>query len=535
MGTHGDDTRPSRAELSFPRGTEPGLRATTGPGAARPVVLVLGGTGYVGGRLIPRLLAGGYRVRVLTRSRERLHAMRWGAEVDVEIGDAADPQALRHAMTGVDLVYYLVHSMAAGRQFAAADRQIAAGVASAAAAAGVRRIVYLGGLHPEGVTLSAHLASRLEVARILLAAPTPTIVLNAGVIIGSGSASFEMVRHLTEVLPYMPAPKWVRNFIQPIAIRDVLYYLLAAGALPQTENRAFDIGGTDVLRYGQMMNGYAVEAGLPQRHIAALPVLTPKLASHWVGLVTPVPRSIARPLVESLQFDCVMHDHDIDGVIPRPDGGLTSYRQSVRLALGRMETDDIETSWIDARVPRAPSDPMPGDPDWAGRTVFTDERRRETSASMADVWAVIAQIGGQTGWYSAPVLWGTRGFVDRVLGGVGMQRGRRSREHLRVGDAVDVWRVEHVETERVLRLRAEMKVPGQAWLELGVEPRPSGSEYWQRAVFFPRGLSGRLYWLAMLPFHGLIFNRMKNRIVAEAERVAVERATDEGAAAGRKA
>ncbi len=467
--------------------------------------------------MIPRLLAGGYRLRVLARSPARVSSAPWAEQVDLVVGDATDREVVDAAVSGADFVYHLLHSMSAGKRFAEADRRIAGNVASAADAHGARRIVYLGGLHPEGERLSAHLASRQEVGEILLRARTPALVLQAGVIIGSGSASFEMVRHLTEVLPVMPAPRWVRNFIQPIAIRDVLHYLLAAPRVDAELNAALDIGGPDVLRYGQMMNGYAVEAGLPQRRISALPVLTPKLASHWVGLVTPVPRQIARPLVESLQHDCVMISRDIDDWIPPPPDGLTGYRRAVRLALGRIELDEVETSWVDTRMPSAPSDPMPSDPEWAGRTVFVDARQKTSAADPADVWRSISQIGGATGWYSAPALWALRGLLDRVLGGVGLQRGRRSRERLAEGDALDVWRVELLVPGRLLRLRAEMRVPGEAWLELGVDPAGSGSTYRQRAVFFPRGLGGRLYWLSMLPFHGLIFSGMVNRIVTTSE------------------
>lgn len=504
--------------LSFPTGQEESLRAILREGRA-PAVLVLGATGYVGGRLVPRLLAAGYRVRVLSRVRERIDAMPWAGEVNVHLGDAQDAAAVARASQGAETIFYLVHSMNVGKTFADADRKIAETVARGAALSGVQRIVYLGGLHPRDVKLSEHLASRTEVADILLKAEVPAVVLQAGVIIGSGSASFEMVRHLTEVLPYMPAPRWVRNFIQPIAIRDVLYYLLAAARAQPVVNRSFDIGGPDVLRYGQMMNGYAVEAGLPQRHIASLPVLTPRLASHWVALVTPVPRKIARPLVESLQHDCVMLDHDIDSFVPRPEPGLTPYRQAVKLALGRIAEDAIETSWVDGSVSAAPSDPLPSDPEWAGHVVFSDRRSRESTASEASVWKVITSIGGEKGWHSAPFLWSLRGLIDRVQGGVGLKRGRRSRKSLRVGDAVDVWRVEEVTPQQRLRLRAEMRVPGHAWLELGVEPTASGSRYWQRAMFFPQGLAGRLYWFAMLPFHGLIFRGMARSIVAEAEQL----------------
>ncbi|HYJ50587.1 MAG TPA: SDR family oxidoreductase, partial [Microbacterium sp.] len=357
----------------------------------------------------------------------------------------------------------------------------------------------------------------------------PTLVLQAGVVIGSGSASFEMVRHLTDVLPYMPAPKWVRNRIQPIAVRDVLHYLLGGARVDPDVNRAVDIGGPDVLRYGQMMNGYAVEAGLPQRPIAALPVLTPRLASHWVNLVTPIPRVVAMPLVESLQNECIVKGHAIDSLIPPPEEGLTPYRTAVGLALRRVEVGEIETSWQDGDVLGVPSDPLPNDPDWAGQAVFTDVRTAETTASQAALWRVIQGIGGERGWYSNPLLWAIRGWADKLVGGVGLRRGRRHRDRLLIGDAVDFWRVEAIEPGSLLRLRAEMLVPGKAWLELRASPDGDGSRYDQRAVFFPRGLAGRLYWLAVLPFHGFIFAGMANRITATAEAADAEEAV---AAAG---
>ncbi|MDF0513802.1 SDR family oxidoreductase [Agromyces sp. H3Y2-19a] len=503
--------------LTAPTGREPALRSRLRGDGTAERVLVLGSTGYIGGRLVPRLLAAGYGVRVLVRSPERLAAFAWGSDVDVVVGDARDADVVGRAMQDVDVVWYLIHSMTSGRRFADLDRRVALVASRAARQANVRRIVYLGGLHPPGAELSDHLRSRVEVGEILLGSGVPTVALQAGVVIGSGSASFEMIRHLTEVLPYMPAPRWVRNFIQPIAVRDVLYYLLAAAHLPAVVNRTLDIGGPDVWRYGQMMNGYAIEAGLPQRGIAALPVLTPSLASHWVDLVTPIPRALARPLVESLQNDCVMQNHDIDALIPPPPGGLTPYREAVSLALGRVENDEVETSWLDAKVPEAPSDPLTSDPDWAGRTVYTDDRSRETSASVAALWSVIAGIGGENGWYSTPLLWSLRGWADRLVGGVGLARGRRSRTRVAVGDAIDFWRVEACEEERLLRLRAEMKLPGRAWLELRCEPNGGGSRYTQRAVYFPKGLTGRLYWWAILPFHGIIFAGMQNLIVAIAE------------------
>ncbi|MBY6059862.1 SDR family oxidoreductase [Microbacterium esteraromaticum] len=512
------------SDLTAPTGRERELRAAPRDDGTAPRALVLGATGYIGGRLTPRLLNAGYRVRVLARDAARARSFAWGDDVEIVEGEAQNADAVTRAMHDVDVVYYLVHSMGGGKDFDARDAEAAHAVADAAAASGVRRIVYLGGLHPDGAELSPHLRSRVQVGEILLASGVPTLVLQAGVVIGSGSASFEMIRHLTEVLPYMPAPRWVRNRIQPIAIRDVLHYLLGAARVDATVNAAVDIGGPDVLRYGQMMNGYALEAGLPQRAIAALPVLTPRLASLWVNLVTPVPRAIARPLVESLQNECVMKNRAIDDLIPGPEGGLMPYRRAVSLALGRVDADGVETSWQDAEVSGAPSDPLPSDPDWAGRTVFTDERTVHTSAPVAEVWRVIVGIGGQNGWYSSRFLWALRGIMDRVIGGVGLRRGRRSRTRVRPGDAVDFWRVEAVreptadaEAGGLLRLRAEMRVPGAAWLELRAVPDATGTRYEQRAVFFPRGLTGRLYWLAVLPFHGFIFAGMAARITAAAE------------------
>ncbi|WP_431277513.1 SDR family oxidoreductase [Leifsonia poae] len=482
-------------------------------------VLVTGATGYIGGRLVPRLLADGFTVRVLARSPQKLTDVPWAPDVEIVQGDLHDADSVRDAMRGIDIVYYLVHSMRASGDFEEEESDAARTVAEAAEAAGVSRIVYLGALHPDGEKLSRHLRSRVAVGRILLASGVPTIVFQAGVVIGSGSASFEMIRHLTEVLPYMPAPKWVRNRIQPIAIRDVLFYLRAAADLPPEVNRAFDIGGPDILRYGQMMNGYAVEAGLRQRPIASLPVFTPWLASQWVNLVTPIPRSLAVPIIESLQYDCVVQETDIDGVIPPPEGGLTGYRKAVRLALAKMRDGAVETSWRNSSVDGAPSDPLPSEPDWAGHTVYTDVRERASTANPASVWRVIEGIGGERGWYSFPLAWALRGWADKLVGGVGLTRGRLDPDRLQTGDAVDWWRVERLERGSRLRLRAEMRVPGRAWLELSVEPgeQGSGSIYHQRAIFFPQGLPGRLYWLSILPFHGIIFSGMVNRIVLEAE------------------
>ena len=485
-------------------------------------ILVTGATGYIGGRLTPRLLEAGHEVRVLVRDPARLRDVPWVDSVEVVTGDLSDAGTVTPAVADIDVVYYLVHAMGSGGDFERTELRSARNVADAAKHAGVGRIVYLGGLHPDVplAQLSRHLRSRAEVGRILLESGVPTAALQAGTVIGSGSASFEMIRHLTEVLPYMPAPKWVRNFIQPIAVRDVLYYLVESASLPAEVNRTFDLGGPDILRYGQMMNGYALEAGLRQRPIASLPVLTPWLASQWVNLVTPIPRQLAVPIVASLQHDCVARENDIDRYIPVPEGGLTGYRRAVRLALAKVRDGEVETSWQNATIAGAPSNSIPSDPAWSGHTVYTDLRERRSDATVEQLWSVVEGIGGENGWYSFPLAWAVRGWADKLVGGVGLRRGRRHARRLNPGDALDFWRVEEIERGRFLRLRAEMKVPGRAWLELTTEADPGGgSRYTQRAVFFPSGLGGRLYWFAILPFHGIIFSGMANKITQTAGRV----------------
>jgi len=481
-------------------------------------VLVTGATGYIGGRLVPRLLDAGFDVRVLVRHPEKLRNVPWALRVDIHEGDLADRASLDAACQDVDVFYYLVHSMGQKGDFEATELQCAHNVAQATRAAGVKRIVYLGGLHPDAGDLSKHLRSRAEVGDILLESGVPTLALQAGVIIGSGSTSFEMIRHLTDVLPVMTAPKWVGNLIQPIAVRDVMYYLIAAASVDASVNRAVDIGGPDVLTYMNMMNDYAEEAGMRRRAILKLPVLTPYLASQWVNLVTPIPRSLAVPIIASLQNDCVMKNHDIDAIIPPPPEGLVGYRRSVSLALERVRQGDVETGWQNASVFGAPSDPLPTDPEWAGHRVYLDDRTRSCRASSDALWKVIEGIGGDRGWYSMPMAWAARGFADKIVGGVGLRRGRVNPDTLKAGEVLDWWRVERVDYGHFLRLRAEMKVPGLAWLELYAFSEPDGSSrYRQRAIFFPRGIAGRLYWFSILPFHGIIFSGMARRIVAAAE------------------
>ncbi|MFI7130643.1 SDR family oxidoreductase [Nonomuraea sp. NPDC050153] len=477
--------------------------------------LVTGATGYIGGRLVPELLAAGHEVRCMARSPGRLRDLPWMARTQVAEADATDPTRTRAALDGVDVAYYLIHAMGGSGRFAEDDRRAARTFAAAAEEAGVRRIVYLGGLVP-GERLSPHLRSRAEVGEIFLGSGVPAVVLRAAVIIGSGSASFEMLRHLTERLPVMTTPRWVRSRTQPIAVRDVLRYLTAWAEVPGEVNRGFDVGGPDVLTYGDMMQGYASVAGLPHRLIIPVRVLTPRLSSLWVGLVTPVPSGIARPLVESLRNEAVCGEHDIARYVPDPEEGLIGFREAVSLALKKIKEADVATRWSSAATPGAPSDPLPTDPDWAGGSLYTDCRAIRVAAGPEALWQVIEGIGGPNGWYSLPVAWRLRGLLDRLSGGVGLRRGRRDEHRLRVGDAVDFWRVEEVLPGRLLRLRAEMRLPGLAWLELGVSRSGDRTYYRQRAIFHPRGLLGHLYWWAISPFHGLVFGRMPVNVAAAA-------------------
>jgi uncharacterized protein YbjT (DUF2867 family) len=494
----------------------PETTETPQPGAVK-TVLVTGATGYIGGRLVPRLLEAGHTVKVLVRTPAKIAGVPWLDDVEVVQSSLDDGGALRAALSGVEVLYYLVHSMAAGAGFESKEKAMAETAAKAAAQAGISRIVYLGGLHPSQVELSTHMRSREAVGKVFLDSPVDAVVFQAGVVIGSGSASFEMIRHLSEALPLMPAPSWVRNRIEAIAVRDVLYYLVAAASLEDSINRTFDIGCRQVLSYAGMMKDYAAEAGLPHRVVLALPVPAPKLAGMWVALTTPIPLSMSLPLVQSLQHDAVSREHDVDSFIPVPEAGLTPYRRAVALALGKERDGQVETTWANAG---ADADPLPSDPDWAGHTVFVDERTFHGDVDPAHVWTIIEGIGGRNGWYSLPLAWQVRGWLDKLTGGAGLLRGRRHPGNLAPGEVVDWWRVERIDRGKMLRLRAEMRAPGRAWLELSVEPDGAGSRYRQRAVFFPKGLSGRLYWLAVLPFHSLIFPAMSHNIMAAAQELA---------------
>ena len=488
-------------------------------------VLVTGATGYIGGRLVPRLLAEGHSVRAMTRDASRLRDVPWSCDVEVVEGDALGGAGLEQALAGMEVAYYLVHSIGDGKgEFEDVDRRAATAFGAAAKAAGVGRIVYLGGLSSASEDLSPHLASRAEVGTLLLASGVPTAVLQAAVIIGSGSASFEMLRYLTERLPAMITPKWVNSRIQPIAVRDVLRYLVAAATLPPEVSRRFDIGGPEVLTYLQMMQRYAVVAGLRKRLIIPVPLLTPRLSGHWVNIVTPVPAALAKPLVRSLVNEVICSESDIKQLVPDPPEGLLGFEDSVRLALLRVREAAVETRWSNATWPGAPSDPLPSDPHWAGGSLYEDLRQRQVDAAPQDLWKVIKGIGGEHGWYSFPLAWAVRGQLDRLVGGVGLNRGRRDPDELYVGESLDFWRVEEIVDGELLRLRAEMKLPGAAWLELRVERDKSGGTLFvQRALFHPRGLAGHAYWWSVAPFHGVVFGGMLQNIAGAAERASAER------------
>jgi uncharacterized protein YbjT (DUF2867 family) len=480
-------------------------------------ILVTGASGYVGGRLVPELLAAGHGVRCLVRNPDKLSDAPWRDRVEVARGDVTDPASLDRALEGVDVAYYLVHSMGGSASFDEVDQRAAACVRDAAERAGTRRLVYLGGLgRDDDPALSEHLRSRHEVGRKLADGPVPVTELRAAIIIGSGSASFEMLRYLVDVLPVMVAPRWVASRCQPIAIRDVLAWLVAAAGDSAEGHHVVEIGGPDVLTYHEMLQTYAEVAGLRRRVIIPVPLLTPRLSSLWVSLVTPLPADLARPLVHGLESDVV---------VTRPPQGLTvphapiSFRRAVELAIERSAAYEVSTRWSDATLPgRSPADPMPTDPDWAGGSVLVDQQSVTSNAAPDALYATLTSIGGASGWKVTPLLWQVRGWIDKLAGGVGMARGRRHPRDLWVGDAVDLWRVEAAVPGQLLRLRAEMRMPGDAWLEWEISRGAGGrgSELVQRATFLPRGLWGRAYWYALVPFHGLIFGRLARRLAAAA-------------------
>ncbi len=487
---------------------------TTRVGAA--TILVTGATGYIGGRLVPRLLQAGYAARCLTRSARKLAGRPWACDPRVAIveGDVADEEAVARASVGCRAAYYLVHSMmAAGAEYAHRDRLLAERFGRAAARAGVDRIIYLGGLGETGAGLSEHLASRREVERALRVGGVPVTVLRAAMIIGSGSASFEILRYLVERLPVMVTPRWVSTPCQPIAVGNVLHYLVACLEVEETRGRELDIGGADVKSYREVMQIMAAALGLRRRVIVPVPVLTPRLSSLWIHLVTPLSKEIARPLAEGLRNPVVCRNDEAQRLMPQR---LLTIAEAIEAAVGSQARGEVETSWSDAG-------PIPGDPDWAGGTVFEDTRSLTIAAPVSAVWATVCRIGGGHGWYAARWLWWVRGVIDRAVGGPGLRRGRRDAEHVQYGDALDFWRVVGVEHDRELRLRAEMRLPGEAELDFFLQPVDGArTRVTQVARFKPRGLAGLVYWAAVFPFHAVVFRGMLRGLQREAEALAAQ-------------
>lgn len=478
----------------------------------RLLILVTGATGYIGGRLVPRLLKAGYRVRCVVRDPSRLEGRPWQTEVEIVAGDVLEPLTLLSALDGASFAYYLIHSMGAGADFEERDLVAARNFGAAAKAAGVERIVYLGGLARASSTLSDHLRSRQQTGEALRESGVPVTEFRAGVIVGSSSLSFEMIRYLTERVPVMVCPRWVYTRTQPIGIRDVLEYLVESIAVKASTGRIVEIGGADVITYGEMMMIYAEVRGL-KRWLVPVPFLTPRLSSLWVNLVTPIPAAIARPLVEGLRNENVVRDPAARELFPRisPAG----YRESVERALDQLRASNVESTWSDA-LSTSQGDLAPVVLA-SEEGILIEHRQRIVSASAARVFRVFTGIGGARGWLYLNRAWKLRGFADRLVGGVGLRHGRRDPDQLRVGDALDFWRVEAVEQDKLLRLRAEMKVPGMAWLQFQATPRADGTTLLEQTAFFaPRGLAGFLYWYGLYPIHRVIFSGLIARIAQRA-------------------
>ncbi|MEO1716412.1 MAG: SDR family oxidoreductase [Planctomycetota bacterium] len=486
--------------------------------AAAQRVLLTGATGYIGGRLAPELLDRGYCLTCIVRSSRKLHEREWAGDprVDIVEADVLDTDAVREAAEGCDAAYYLIHSMESGSGgFAERDRELATSFASAIRGTSIERIVYLGGLGELGEGLSEHLRSRREVEQILEESGVPLTTLRAAIILGSGSASFEILRYLVERLPMMVTPKWVKTRCQPISVIDVLAYLVRVLETPETAGRCIGIGGPEVLTYRELMNHMTDALGLRRRIIVPLPVLTPKLSSLWIGLVTPVSPAIARPLAEGLRNEVIVRDDNAESLMPR---ATIAPRVAIERAVDKTRSGLVPTAWSAAGV-------VPGDPNWAGGTMFVDSRSIEVAASASAVFAAVCRVGGGHGWYAADYLWRLRGWMDKLMGGPGLRRGRRHPETVSYGEVLDFWRVTDVQRDKRLELRAEMKVPGVAELSFDIEPTESSNadaakqRLIMTARFRPKGLLGLGYWYAVLPLHNIVFGGMLSGMKRAAESI----------------
>ena len=483
-------------------------------------VLLTGASGYVGGRLLPQLEALGGPVRCIARRPEFIEG-RVGPQTEVVEGDVLREETLGRALEGIHTAYYMIHAMASAGDaaFEAQDRLGADNFARAARAAGVQRIVYLGGLGDEESNLSPHLRSRHEVGRVLRASGVPVIEFRASVVIGSGSLSFEMLSALVERLPVMVTPKWVHVTAQPIAIADLLAYLLAALQLDTEESRTYEIGGADSVSYGELMQEYARQRGL-RRRMLSVPVLTPRLSSLWLGLVTPLYARVGRELIESICHETIVRDDRA-----RRDFGFDpiGVQEAIANALANEDREFAQTRWSDA-ISAGGTDPGVFSNYGGARKGrrLVDSRQNELDVSPSQAFTAIRRIGGKTGWYAHDWLWKLRGFIDLLAGGVGLRRGRRDPDHLRIGDTVDWWRVENYEPGHSLRMRAEMKLPGRAWLEFEVTPADRGCTVRQTATFDPNGLLGLMYWYAIYPLHAAVFGGMVDGIAQAARQAAAK-------------
>ena len=485
-------------------------------------ILVTGATGYIGGRLIPRLLKKGYRIRAVARTIEKLKSQSWADNTNIELvaGDMLSRSDVDAMADGCDIVYYLVHSMVLGQKdFESSDRLAAENMVAAAAEKKVGRIIYLGGLGEIESKLSKHLRSRNEVAQIFLKAPVSTTIFRAAVILGSGGASFEILRYLVEHLPVMITPRWLRTPSQPVAISNVLHYLIECLDVTETEDGVFDIGGPEVITYKQMMDTYGRVAGLRKRLILPVPVLTPRLSSYWIHLVTPVPAYIARPLAEGLKNSAVCKNDDITKLIPQT---LLTCEEAISKALQRQQHFQVETHWSDAGLLPEGEWSVRGDAHWSGGTEFKDDQNVLVEASAGEVWHSIIRIGGESGWYYANWLWSIRGLLDKIVGGVGLRKSFRRPDSLKVGDTIDFWRVVALEPEKRMVLAAEMKLPGEALLTFELQSAgPRLVRLYQKARFYPKGLLGLAYWYLSFPLHLFVFKGMINGVKKRALLAAV--------------